>query len=730
MSDIYPNTAHSGRMPVLGATARHAILQANLGPSSVISQLPLSRCAVPPDTPTLHIFEIFDSEPGFAGVVIVANHRFLGMVSRDRLFEQLSRPSNGEHIMKKPILQVLESINVRERDDLVLAGECPVNDAARAALERPNDQIYEPIVVQVAPGRFRLLDIQTLLLAQSRLLELANTEIQRQKEAAEQASRAKSEFLTNMSHEIRTPLTAILGFADDLLDERYTPAEKAAGVLALKRNSEHLSQLVDDILDLSKIEAGRLQLEPTSTSPTQIVKDVISSLEGRATARGIKLSSSFPTSLPATIQTDPMRLKQILINLVGNAVKFTEQGYVELRVSATDRNAVDSLIKFEVIDTGIGLTSEQLSRMFVPFTQADGSTARRFGGTGLGLSISRRLARILGGEISATSTFGQGSTFIVKLPFSNPPQLDWITDPTTEADCELAPDPSINIRLVGNILLVEDGPDNQLLISRLLEKSGACVEIAENGVEALAYIARNDRPKIHAILMDMQMPVMDGFEATRRLREMGIKMPIIALTANAMGHDQEQCLKVGCNHFTTKPLKRLELLSILAQYLPVPSVTGSGSTRSTPPQLAAISAPAMKQNPAAEADRKSRQTVRLALAAFDVDAGLKRAGGDQALFIDVAQLVCEHAPKWLGELQAAIASGNATLAKRLAHSLKSSAENVGGAAAAIAARSIEVLAADGDLESAKASLASCHSTFQLMLNQLESYLANHPISKE
>lgn len=728
MSDAFPNAAHSGRMPVLGATARHAILQANLGPSSVISQLPLSRCAVPPDTPTLQIFEIFDSEPGFAGVVIVANHRFLGMVSRDRLFEQLSRPSNGEHIMKKPILQVLESIGVRERDDLVLAGDCPVNDAARAALERPNDQIYEPIVVQVAPGRFRLLDIQTLLLAQSRLLELANTEIQRQKEAAEQASRAKSEFLTNMSHEIRTPLTAILGFADDLLDERYTPSEKAAGILALKRNSEHLSKLVDDILDLSKIEAGRLEVEHAPTSPTQIVKDVISSLEGRATARGIKLFSGFPTALPATIQTDPMRLKQILINLVGNAIKFTEQGQVELRVSATDRNTVDSFLKFEVIDTGIGLTSEQLSRMFVPFTQADGSTARRFGGTGLGLSISRRLARILGGEISATSTFDKGSNFVIKLPFSNPPQLAWITDPKSETDKVLAPDPSVNIRLAGNILLVEDGPDNQVLISRLLEKSGACVEIAENGVEALAYIARHDRPKIHAILMDMQMPVMDGFEATRRLREMGITKPIIALTANAMGHDQEQCLKVGCNHFTTKPLKRLELLSILAQYLPVPNFMDKSDSQSAPTQQTPVLKPSTKQNSTAEADRKSRQTVRLALAAFDVDAGLKRAGGDQALFRDVAQLVCEHAPKWLAELTEAIDSGNAALARRLAHSLKSSAENVGGAAAAIAARSIEVLATDGDLDSASASLNNCHNTFHLMLNQLESYLANHPIA--
>jgi len=389
-------------------------------------------------------------------------------------------------------------------------------------------------------------------------------------EAAEDASRTKSEFLANMSHEIRTPMTAILGYADILLEENAGRAT-SEHVKVIQRNGEHLLGLINDILDLSKVEAGKMQIEPIRCSPYELLADVVSLMRVRAVAKHLKLDVDVAGPLPETVRTDPMRLRQVLVNLVGNAIKFTDQGEVHIAVRLTDDNGHTQL-RFDVTDTGIGMNEEQLGRLFQTFSQVDNSTMRKFGGTGLGLCISKRLTAAMGGKIEVDSTPGKGSTFSVTI---DPGPLDEIRmiQNAQEALLEHPPTPTAaipdEIKLFGRILLAEDGPDNQRLIAFVLRKAGAEVTVAENGQiahdEAMAAVAQG--ASFNVILMDMQMPVLDGYEATRCLRNEGYSGPIIALTAHAMAEDRQKCLDAGCDDFSTKPIDRQKLLSTVAHWM-------------------------------------------------------------------------------------------------------------------------------------------------------------------
>ncbi|MBN2448355.1 MAG: response regulator [Phycisphaerae bacterium] len=400
---------------------------------------------------------------------------------------------------------------------------------------------------------------------------------------AESATHAKSEFLANMSHEIRTPMTAILGFAD-LLDERLSSWESlptsddcarrdelVEHIETIRRNAGHLLTIINGILDLSKIEAGKIELERTCCSPIQVVGEVRSLMRVRADGKHITFTTEFVGRIPTTIHSDATRLKQILINLIGNAIKFTDTGEVRLVTRLlTDGN--EPMLQFEVIDTGIGMTPQELERLFQPFSQADTSTTRRFGGTGLGLTISKRLATLMGGDIDVNSEPGKGSCFRVSVTTGSLDGVELLDEPddamTVQPD---QPDhkPVAASRLDCRILVAEDGPDNQRLISALLRKLGADVTLADNGQVAVdaALAAVREGHAFDVILMDMQMPVLDGYNATRMLRERHYTGPIVALTAHAMSQDRQRCIDAGCDDYATKPIVRDKLVETLQRQL-------------------------------------------------------------------------------------------------------------------------------------------------------------------
>jgi Amt family ammonium transporter len=378
-----------------------------------------------------------------------------------------------------------------------------------------------------------------------------------------------------MSHEIRTPMTAILGFTDMVLEDgdlSKIPRDRLAALLTIKRNGEYLLELINDILDLSKIEANQLSVEKITFSPVEIVDDVRDLMRMRGEAKGITFEVEYQGALPDSITSDPTRLRQILINLVGNAIKFTEVGGVVLSVRRATSESGPAA-QFEVIDSGIGMSEEQLARVFQPFTQADSSTTRKYGGTGLGLTVCKRLADLLGATIGAESELGGGSTFSLTLPLGDaaiaetaetPARIESVSGQREERHEDVRA-----VRIDARILLAEDGPDNQRLIGHVLRKAGAEVTLAENGRLAvdLVLAAGEAAEPFDLVLMDLQMPELDGWDATRALRDHGYEGPIIALTAHAMAAEQERCLADGFSAIATKPLDRTKLLDLICDLI-------------------------------------------------------------------------------------------------------------------------------------------------------------------
>ncbi len=429
------------------------------------------------------------------------------------------------------------------------------------------------------------------------------------RKAADLASNAKSEFLANMSHEIRTPMTAILGYAELLVEEEFSPEERTQHLQAIRQNGTHLLKLINDILDISKIEARKMDVEQIECSPSQIVAEVTSMMRGRATERGLTFRTSYRTMIPRQIRSDPTRLRQVLINLLGNAIKFTETGGVALEVELVDRPTDDDArLRFYVRDSGIGMTPEQISRLFGAFSQADSSTTRRFGGTGLGLYVSKRLAAMLGGDLTVESG-GGGSTFTleIKLGKMKPEDLEQAGGPGCDLATVQAPQavkPWAGIKLAGRILLAEDGPDNQRLISMFLRRAGAEVEIVGNGRLALERVLaeRDAGTPFDAVVMDIQMPELDGISAVGQMRAAGVTTPVIALTAHAMSSDRENCLKSGFTAYAPKPVDRTALIKMLAGLI-------GPSTRAVAEADGQTSPPTPETKPAVRAPADPGQTM-------------------------------------------------------------------------------------------------------------------------
>lgn len=430
------------------------------------------------------------------------------------------------------------------------------------------DFLYKPLDPMIFRSKVKVfIDLEN----QKNLLRQA-------KDAAENANRLKSAFLANMSHEIRTPLGALMGFAELLDDEKLPFTERQKYSRIIKQNGESLTNLIDDILDLSKVEAGHFDISSEEINIVKVTEDIISLLGKSAEQKGLKINLSILNAIPEIIVSDEKRIRQVLTNVIGNAIKFTELGKVDVVLSSEVKSDHVSKLIFKVVDTGIGIEPEKIRKLFKPFTQADNSVTRKFGGTGLGLALSKKLAQLLGGDLVLEKSEPEnGSIFIItflalhKKSFVSEglsANLIHSKKPEFKAAVELETKQSKatieELVLHGKkVLVVEDSKDNQTLMDIILRRRGAIPDFANNGNEGFDKALKLN---YDIVLMDIQMPVQDGYETVRKLREKNYRTPIIALTAHAMSNEKEKCLQAGCDDFLSKPISQTQLINKIVYY--------------------------------------------------------------------------------------------------------------------------------------------------------------------
>jgi PAS domain S-box-containing protein len=522
---------------------------------------------------------------------VIANpayQKMLGLTSEEfasvNIFDDLTHPEDRNRI--------------REQMDQITAGRISHFQTEKRYLTRDARVIWVNLELSLLRGydgkpRF-LLRLAKDITERKRF----ETELQTAKATAESASEAKSNFLAAMSHEIRTPMNGIIGMTDLVLDSHLT-GEQRENLSVVKSSAESLLVILNDILDFSKIEAGKLELESIPFALRDCVESTVLSLRVRARQKKLDLDLIVQPDLPDLVVGDPGRLRQVLINLIGNAIKFTEKGKVSIELSSHQKQEAAAQIHFSISDTGIGIPPEKVKEIFLPFAQADGSMARKYGGTGLGLSICVRLVELMGGRIWVESELGSGSVFHFVLSFGLQQVVAPSCVPQTDADhldsdlsvgqesCRIASlDPSLETNPIrpakkwpAKILLAEDNTVNQQLARRILEQKGYLVTIVVDGASAVS--AWETQP-FDLILMDIQMPQMDGFEATSLIRRKeiatGARIPIIAMTAHALKGDRERCLQAGMTDYLSKPINRLELYSLIEKYRsdPPPAMSHTG----------------------------------------------------------------------------------------------------------------------------------------------------------
>jgi len=510
------------------------------------------------------------------------------VVTLDHLFRGLFLPESVYGVLVAGPWRTVEHAGWVVFEVIFLAQSCRRSMREMTRMARQHAELEHTnatIECEVLSRTEELKRVNDELMARSHDLEwerqrlvAANTHLADAQTKIEAAARSKDEFLANMSHEIRTPMTAILGYADLLLEPGTidpNAREQVDAVQTIRRNGHYLLRLINDILDLSKIEAGRMLVEQLDVDPISVLADVARLMQLRSAEKKLAVFFRIDGLMPSLVRTDPTRLRQILINLVGNAIKFTDKGSV--RISMRHLIHPKPILQFDIVDTGIGMTPVQAGRLFEPFEQADGTFSRRFGGTGLGLVISKRFAQLLGGDVTLIATGPTGTRFQVVL---DAPPATQATEHSEHAANQLLRDAGQRTEYnaamdlperkctARQILLAEDGVDNQRLLMHMLSRMGATVVLASNGREAidLAMDARQVGKPFDLILMDMQMPEIDGYAATAELRRLGFDTPIIALTAHAMVGDREKCIASGCTDYTSKPVSKANLISLVHRY--------------------------------------------------------------------------------------------------------------------------------------------------------------------